>query len=131
RYLFDYLNAGEYQVGFELTEEQRELYEFTEYNVEDDAKADSNAGENGLSAIITLNRDTELVENDDYEHGEFGARLGLDPTWDAGVVRIEYAIGDYVWIDTNKDGIQDEDEEPLEGVTVVLYDGEGEELDRT
>ncbi len=42
-----------------------------------------------------------------------------------------YAVGDYVWIDSNRDGIQDEDEAPLEGVTVVLLDGEGEELDRT
>src|SRR5699024_7448692 len=42
-----------------------------------------------------------------------------------------YAIGDYVWIDENGNGIQDEGETPLEDVTVVLYDGEGNELDRT
>ena len=134
RYLFDYLNAGEYQVGFELTEAQRELFEFTDYTVGADDKnggVDSNAGEDGRSEVFTLNADSPLVTLHEYEHGEFGARLGIDPTWDAGVVRIEYAIGDYVWIDTNNNGLQDKDEEPLEGVTVVLYNGEGEELDRT
>lgn len=33
-----------------------------------------------------------------------------------------YAIGDYVWVDRNKDGIQDDNEEPLVGVKVELYD---------
>jgi hypothetical protein len=34
------------------------------------------------------------------------------------------AIGDFVWIDTNMDGIQDEGEPGKEGVTVTLYDCE-------
>src|SRR5699024_1129576 len=43
-----------------------------------------------------------------------------------------YAIGDYTWIDSNKDGIQDEDEEVLPGVIVELYDESGEnKLDET
>lgn len=33
-----------------------------------------------------------------------------------------YAIGDYTWIDRNKDGVQDENEKPLKGVIVELYD---------
>lgn len=36
--------------------------------------------------------------------------------------RKTYAIGDYVWIDSNKDGIQNENEKPLEGVKVELFD---------
>src|SRR5699024_5600552 len=43
----------------------------------------------------------------------------------------DYAIADYVWIDSDNDGLQGDDEEQLEGVTVVLYDQDGEELDRT
>jgi len=31
-------------------------------------------------------------------------------------------IGDYVWFDTNRDGVQDADEEGIEGVVVELYD---------
>ncbi|MEJ8777092.1 Cna B-type domain-containing protein [Pseudogracilibacillus sp. ICA-222130] len=42
-----------------------------------------------------------------------------------------YAIGDYTWIDRNKDGIQDDNEEPLEGVTVELFDEDGEKIGET
>src|SRR5699024_3651316 len=34
-------------------------------------------------------------------------------------------IGDYTWIDSNKDGIQDEDEDILAGVIVELFDKDG------
>lgn len=43
----------------------------------------------------------------------------------------DYAIGDYVWVDRNKDGIQDDNEEPLEGVKVELYDKDGNKLAET
>lgn len=36
-----------------------------------------------------------------------------------------YAIGDYVWIDADGDGIQGESEQPLKGVKVTLLDDEG------
>jgi Large extracellular alpha-helical protein len=48
-----------------------------------------------------------------------------DPTLDFGFVTKTYAIGDYVWIDADSDGLQDENEKPLPGVTVDLRDGEG------
>ena len=54
-----------------------------------------------------------------------------DPTLDFGFVRPTYAVGDYVWIDTDKDGTQEADEAPLPGVTVVLRDGDGIEISRT
>lgn len=37
-----------------------------------------------------------------------------------------YALGDYVWIDADRDGIQDIGELPLKGVTVSLYQDETE-----
>jgi len=50
-----------------------------------------------------------------------------DPTWDAGFYK--YAkLGDYVWEDTDADGVQDAGESPIQGVTVKLYkdvDGDG------
>ncbi|MDQ7910998.1 SdrD B-like domain-containing protein [Phytohabitans sp. ZYX-F-186] len=49
---------------------------------------------------------------------------GNDPTFDAGYMAPEPSptvnIGDYVWVDTNKNGIQDPGEPPLQGVTVTL-----------
>lgn len=47
-----------------------------------------------------------------------------DPTLDFGFVAKTYAVGDVVWIDSDKDGVQDEGEPPLPGVTVeLLVDG--------
>lgn len=248
RYIFDYLPAGQYEVRFILTDEQAEQYEFTTLREGTSSHEDSNAGFKGFSGKFNLGPSNSNVTLD-YEDQEFGAPLGIDPTWDAGVVLIPvpeigvdknepgddehqveagthkfdvtitntgnealenftwqdttesgqdaqfnqedidgledlvlqpgdsytirasvevaagerhrdnfvvnadgeisgenvqdedpttfegdptYAIGDYVWIDRNNDGIQGEDERPLEGVTVVLYAGTGEEeLDRT
>lgn len=130
RYLFDNLPRGDYQVGFELTEDQQEIYEFTTYDVGNDSRWNSDAGENNRSRVFTLDeKNSQLVR--DYQYQDVSAYFGIDPTWDAGVIERTYAIGDYVWIDENGDGIQDEEDTPLEGVTVVLYDGEGNELDRT
>ncbi|MFD2840743.1 SdrD B-like domain-containing protein [Populibacterium corticicola] len=43
-------------------------------------------------------------------------------TLDFGFVTPSFAIGDIVWIDSNRDGIQGADEKPLAGVTVTLLD---------
>src|SRR5699024_5652345 len=37
-----------------------------------------------------------------------------------------YAVGDYTWIDSNRDGVQDPDEDVLPGVTVELLDEAGD-----
>ncbi len=41
------------------------------------------------------------------------------------------ALGDFVWYDTNGNGIQDDGEPGIPGVTVILYDCEGNELATT
>lgn len=48
-----------------------------------------------------------------------------DPTLDFGFVAKTYAIGDYVWIDANNNGVQDTNEKPLPGVKVDLLDNDG------
>ncbi|GAA2835678.1 LPXTG-motif cell wall-anchored protein [Leucobacter komagatae] len=120
RYLFDELPAGEYQVKFTLTEEQQKLYTFTTQNSGKDGAADSDADrETGLTTKIVLgDSNTNLTKS--YDHGKVKATEGIDPTWDAGVVLKSYAIGDYTWIDENNNGVQDEGEEILPGVTVEL-----------
>ncbi|WP_196772324.1 SdrD B-like domain-containing protein [Streptococcus dysgalactiae] len=42
----------------------------------------------------------------------------------------KYSIGDFVWEDTNKDGVQDEEESKkgISGVTVLLLDAEGKQI---
>ncbi len=54
------------------------------------------------------------------EPGDLHEDGDRDPTLDFGFVTKTYAIGDFVWIDANSDGIQDEDEDPLAGVKVEL-----------
>ncbi|MCB9149008.1 MAG: carboxypeptidase regulatory-like domain-containing protein [Caldilineaceae bacterium] len=51
-----------------------------------------------------------------------------DPTWDAGLFQ-DAAIGNYVWLDVDADGIQEAGEEPIAGVKVTLYavDADGNE----
>ena len=44
-----------------------------------------------------------------------------DPTWDAGLLT-SAALGDQVWYDADLDGINDPEEEGVEGVTVNLLD---------
>ncbi|WP_148130174.1 SdrD B-like domain-containing protein, partial [Aerococcus loyolae] len=48
-----------------------------------------------------------------------------------GQVAQEYNIGDYVWDDANKNGIQDEGETGIAGVKVTLRDARGEVIEST
>jgi DNA-directed RNA polymerase II subunit RPB1 len=54
-----------------------------------------------------------------------------DSTLDFGFVTKTYAIGDKVWIDTNKNGVQDGGEPPLAGVKVTLRDATGKTVATT
>jgi len=47
-----------------------------------------------------------------------------DPTWDMGVYQLA-SLGDYVWIDANRNGQQDSGETPVPNVRVVLHDANG------
>ncbi|MEJ1156023.1 SdrD B-like domain-containing protein [Microbacterium marmarense] len=129
RYLFDELEAGEYQVQFTLTEQQEQTYRFTTQDADGVADSDNSdpVVSTGRTAPFTLGPDSTLVPAASYEFGDVLATEGIDPTWDAGLFSKTYAVGDYVWIDENRDGVQDADELMLEGVTVNLY-GVGTEV---
>jgi uncharacterized repeat protein (TIGR01451 family) len=47
-----------------------------------------------------------------------------NPSIDAGLIEL-VSVGNYVWLDTNRDGLQDEGETPIAGVPVRLLDSEG------
>ena len=53
-----------------------------------------------------------------------------NPGIDAGLVEL-VSVGDYVWMDTNRNGIQDAGEPPVSGVTVNLYTADGSLWDTT
>ncbi|MGN7979398.1 SdrD B-like domain-containing protein [Microbacterium sp. 22195] len=54
-----------------------------------------------------------------------------DPTIDAGYIVPPVSIGDYVWIDVDRDGQQDAGEKPVPGATVRLLSPEGDVLATT
>ncbi|MFT4280047.1 SdrD B-like domain-containing protein [Microbacterium sp.] len=54
-----------------------------------------------------------------------------DPSLDFGFVLKTYAIGDVVWIDADRDGVQGAGEKPLAGVRVVLLGEDGATLATT
>jgi|GEM_PF-1577828 len=134
-YLFDVLPAGSYYVRFELTPAQAQAYLFTELGQATDA-TDSNAEASvadrsvGTTSEIVLG-DANAALTTGYADQVFAATQGVDPTWDAGVVTKTYAIGDYTWVDTDRNGVQDLGEPVLPGVTVDLLDADGTVLDTT
>jgi hypothetical protein len=50
---------------------------------------------------------------------------------DAGIHAPANGVGDFVWIDANKNGLQDEGEQPVADVPVKLFDAQGKELGAT
>lgn len=54
-----------------------------------------------------------------------------DMSWDAGIYEQAASLGDKVWEDTNKNGIQDADENGIPGVTVKLFTCDGTQVATT
>ncbi|MBK9476313.1 MAG: DUF11 domain-containing protein [Tetrasphaera sp.] len=68
--------------------------------------------------------DTGKVEFIAPASGTNSASEPDNPTIDAGLVTL-VSVGDYVWLDTNRDGLQSDGEDPVSGVVVNLYDAAG------
>src|SRR5690606_10496132 len=90
-----------------------------------------NAEDNGQEAIdsdVTPNQDDPTVGvTDEFTVG--GEEPNDRTDVDAGIVTpapVEVcSIGDYVWNDANNNGLQDEGEAPVAGVTVTLLNADG------
>ncbi len=106
KYNFSGLENGEYKVTFTPPAG----YEASPVNV-GDAALDSN----GLTTTATINN----ADNTTIDSGFF------KPTVEPTPVPATYNLGDYVWEDTNKDGIQNSNEVGIEGVTVTLTKPDG------
>ncbi|WP_353422130.1 SdrD B-like domain-containing protein [Staphylococcus simulans] len=107
KYEFTGLENGDYTVDFTAPEG----YEATLVNVGDDA-LDSD----GASTTVTINN----ADNYTIDSGFFKPAVE-EPT----PVPATYNLGDYVWEDSNKDGIQNSNEVGIEGVTVTLTKPDG------
>ena len=100
-YLFSNLAAGQYRVTFGTVAG----YNFTTANAGGNDATDSDANASGVSHTVTL------------------AIGQSDLTVDAGIVQRETntaKLGDRLWYDTDRDGVQDTGETGVAGVTVTL-----------
>ncbi len=113
-YQFIDLTPGDYHVEFILPAG----YDFTQQDQGADDAIDSDA-----DTTTGLTIPTNLVAGEN------------DTTWDAGLVQplnpALAAIGNYVWLDANEDGLQDIGEPGVENVTVNLYDSNNVLTDTT
>lgn len=111
KYLFTGLTPGSYSVQF--TEPPN--YTFTTQT-------------NGTTDGSDVNPTTGRTASVTLASGETNLNL------DAGLIQaapIGQNVGDYVWLDTDKDGIQDAGEDGIAGVTVTLYDAAGKAIATT
>ncbi len=107
-YSFD-VCAGDYLLEF--VPPTGKGYSFTNQNIGDDDSDDSDADPNtGRTHIFTVSSG-----KDDF-------------TLDAGLFRTA-SLGDYVWHDSNVDGIQNDDEKGVDSVKVILKRADGTKLD--
>ncbi|MEZ4906440.1 MAG: SdrD B-like domain-containing protein [Saprospiraceae bacterium] len=107
-YDFTNLIPGNYLIKFEDLPENTI---WAKQNVGNDA-LDSDPNVDGFATC------TNLAPNED------------DPTWDAGILRLS-SLGDYVWLDSNEDGIQDNEENAIPDVVVYLLDENGDVISST
>lgn len=118
RYVFEKLKGSEYteieyRVIFDLPYDTK----LTTPIAGDDINVDSNALANYING---WGFPTNVI------------RLGYgqnDMTWDAGIIQTSGSIGDYVWFDQNKNGIQDEENTGISGIRVVLERNDSDSLE--
>ncbi len=119
-YVFEQLDTGTYKVRFIAPEG----YTFTKAYQGGNLVLDSNADANGWSESIALT--SEALRNLTLDTG-FIVRMGPGPDPEP----VKGSIGKFVWIDKNGNGVQDDGEEGLNGITVELYDAYGNLLKST
>ncbi len=105
-YKFAPLDPGTYHVGFTLPAN----YVFTLPNISTDEV------DNDVNPITGITGDYVIVSGDS------------NMTVDAGIYfqqRTTASVGNYVWLDVNQDGLQNNNEQGISGVTVTLYNNAG------
>jgi protocatechuate 3,4-dioxygenase beta subunit len=120
-YLFENLPAGDYQVRVTPPGDAGYIPSPNEPDPNDDDNTDSNGvpviGEAYVeSGTIELRTDDEPTNDGDSSND---SNLSVDFGFSVDTVDV-VGLGNYVWIDSNDDGIQDNSENPLAGAVVTL-----------
>jgi SdrD B-like domain len=119
RYVFDDLLAGTYSVRFAGIPEE---FRLTPAGVGDELATDSDPDYSGVTPPFTVGVGEPNVRPTTGADGVTAAYI--NPTIDAGITPLRYAVGDRVWLDLNSDGIQQPDE-PAASATVSLLTDAG------
>lgn len=123
RYVVDQLPAGRYQLRFVLDDATAARYAFTTARA-GTAEGDSDADPaTGWTSVVVLGADEPRVRPATAADGVVADYL--DPTVDAGLVERAVRVGDLVWVDTDRDGIQDPGEPGIPGVVLELTHPDG------
>lgn len=109
QYLFTGLVDGTYSVGFSNLPAG---FDFTTPSASNDLTGSDANLVSGKTTTVTLTYASGGTNRDNR-------------SLDAGISSIRAALGNYVWLDTNGDGIQDASEAGIAGVTVILYASDG------
>jgi len=99
-YKFCELENGDYSITVD-TSTLPEGYILTAKNQGETEERDSDIDSNGESDIITIQDSNNT-------------------TLDGGIYKPTYCLGDYIWYDSNKNGIQDSEESGVSGVKITL-----------
>ena len=124
-YSFDNLAAGTYSIRFAGIPEGSRL---APTGAGDDLATDSNPDYTGATPPFTLGvnernmRDVIAADHVDAAY--------INPTVDAGITPLQFALMDQVWLDVNGDGVQ-QVTEPGAGATVSLLSADGAVLATT
>ncbi|MFN8439664.1 MAG: SdrD B-like domain-containing protein [Caldilineaceae bacterium] len=116
-YLFANLTPGEYKVHFVHPTK----YLPTKANQGSDDELDSDANTSTFQTELT-----QLVAGENDLSWDYGIFLSEVESPDA-----QAALGDYVWEDADRNGVQTAGEKPLANVTVLLYNGQGQVISTT
>ncbi|HRQ29486.1 MAG TPA: SdrD B-like domain-containing protein [Saprospiraceae bacterium] len=102
-YRFESLDPGSYKIGITVPT----IMQLSPYGLGDQAM-DSDADSEGITAVFNLDPGQTLSDID------FGLAYKTS------------SIGDFIWLDQNENGLQDEDEPGLDSIGLQLYDESGE-----
>lgn len=127
-YIFEHLQSGLHS-GWQY----RVLFDYREASRRDGMQYQMTITNAGMDPALDSDMTSPMVGDLGYPTAAIDLGYGeRDMTWDAGVFTTSGSVGDYVWYDTNKNGIQDEGEEGVADVEVVLeYNTAGDPSDHT
>ncbi|MCB9252632.1 MAG: T9SS type A sorting domain-containing protein [Flavobacteriales bacterium] len=116
-YLFNNVSSGDYRVRFSLPPGTSYTTNSGGISTIDNSDAITSAGTYfGMTSVFSVN------DGDDIRYVDAGLKLSSSSS---------AAVGDYVWYDNDRDGVQDDNEPGIAGVEVRLLNSTGSVLQTT